>query len=277
MCKLSRNSRMVAITKILMENPNRIIGLNKFADLLNAAKSTISEDLIIIRGALESLEMGKIDTITGAAGGIKYVPTINAQSTKDFAENLCTVLRDGSRVIAGNYIYMTDIMYSPQIISKAGVILSSYFKDVDVDYVITVETKGIPLAYEVAKNLGVELVIARRSARVTEGSTVTINYVSGTDGRVQQMSLSKKSMRSNTKSIFIDDFLKGGGTAKGIKELLMEFDSDLVGIGVLVDNTQTREKLVDDYVSIVELNSVEFDNGNKESNISIHPSDRLYK
>ena len=57
--------------------------------------------------------------------------------------------------------------------------LSSCFKDMDVDYVITVETKGIPLAYEVARNLGVQLVIARRESQVTEGPTVTINYVSG--------------------------------------------------------------------------------------------------
>lgn len=277
MNKLSRNSRMVAITKILMENPNKIIGLNKFSNLLNAAKSTISEDLIIIRVALEKLRMGNIETITGAAGGIKYVPMIDSDECYEFAKMLCQTLRDGNRVIAGNYIYMTDIMYSPKIISKAGVILSSYFKDIDVDYVITVETKGIPLAYEVAKNLGVELVIARRSARVTEGSTVTINYVSGSDGRLQQMSLSKKSMKSNTKSIFIDDFLKGGGTAKGIRELLMEFDSKLVGIGVLVDNTEINDKLVEDYISIVELNSVKYDALNEKCDINIKPSKRIYE
>lgn len=62
--KLSRNSRVVAITKILMENPNRIIGLNKFSELLNAAKSTISEDIVIIREVLSKLDMGnKIVTI----------------------------------------------------------------------------------------------------------------------------------------------------------------------------------------------------------------------
>ena len=36
--KLSRNSRVVAITKLLLENPNKILGLNKFSDLLNEAK-----------------------------------------------------------------------------------------------------------------------------------------------------------------------------------------------------------------------------------------------
>ena len=251
--KLSRNSRVVAITKILTENPNKVIGLNKFSDLLNAAKSTISEDIVIVREILEKLEMGKVETISGAAGGIKYIPGIEKESRKKFAEDLCEMLKDESRIVPGNFIYMTDLMYNPQIISKAGVILSSVFCNNDVDYVVTVETKGIPLAYEVARNLGIPLVIIRRDNKVTEGSTVTINYVSGTSGRIQQMSLSKKSMKTKSKCIFIDDFLRGGGTAQGIKDLLKEFESELIGIGVLVDNIGVAQKRVDDYISIVEL------------------------
>lgn len=271
MNKLSRNSRVVAITKMLIENPNKITGLNKFSVLLNAAKSTISEDIVIVRDILEKMELGKVETISGAAGGIKFIPTIGYEKGKEFALELCELLKDDERVIAGNFIYMTDVMYNPVIIGKAGVILSSCFEGLDIDYVITVETKGIPLAYEVARNLGVQLVIARRDTQVTEGPTMSINYVSGTSGRLQQMSLSKKSMKSNSRCIFIDDFMKGGGTALGIKELLKEFNSELVGIGVLVDNNQVDKKLVDEYVSIVELNSVE-----KNSIIDIEPS-KMFK
>ena len=259
--KLSRNSRVVAITKILTENPNKVIGLNKFSELLNAAKSTISEDIVIVREILEKLEMGKVETISGAAGGIKYIPGIEKENRRKFAEDLCEMLKDKSRIVPGNFIYMTDLMYNPQIINKAGVILSSEFYDMGVDYVVTVETKGIPLAYEVARNLGIPLVIIRRDNKVTEGSTVTINYVSGTSGRIQQMSLSKKSMKPRSKCIFIDDFLRGGGTAQGIKDLLKEFESELIGIGVLVDNIGVTNKRVDEYITIVELNNLDGDKG----------------
>lgn len=271
MNKLSRNSRVVAITKVLIENPNKITGLNRFSTLLNAAKSTISEDIVIVRDILEKLEMGKVETISGAAGGIKFIPTIGYEKGREFALELCELLKDHERVIAGNFIYMTDVMYNPVIIGKAGVILSSCFKGLDIDYVITVETKGIPLAYEVARNLGVQLVIARHDTQVTEGPTMSINYVSGTSGRLQQMSLSKKSMKPNSKCIFIDDFMKAGGTALGIKDLIKEFNSELVGIGVLVDNTQVKKKLVDEYVSVVELNSVE-----NNSIIDVEPS-KMFK
>ncbi|SHK04823.1 purine operon repressor, PurR [Clostridium cavendishii DSM 21758] len=255
--KLSRNSRVVAITKILLENPNKVIGLNTFSDLLNAAKSTISEDIVIVREVLEKLSMGSVETIAGAAGGIKFISAMAEEEKKKFASDLCELLSDKSRVVPGNFIYVTDIMFNPKIISRAGVILASFFQNKGVDYVVTVETKGVPLAYEVAKNLGVQLVTVRRDSKVTEGSTVNINYVSGSSGRIQQMSLSKKSLRPHSKCIFIDDFMKGGGTAKGITDLLNEFDSELIGIGILVDNKESTKKMVTEYVSVVEINSVD--------------------
>lgn len=262
--KLSRNNRVVIITKILVENPNKVIGLNRFSELLNAAKSTISEDIVIVREVLDKLDMGKVETISGAAGGIKFIPQMGSNAKEEFAKELCDALMEEGRIVPGNFIYLTDIMYNPQIISKAGVILASYFKSMDVDYVVTVETKGIPLAYEVAKSLGIELVIIRRENKVTEGPTVSINYLSGTSGRIQQMSLAKKSMKSSSRCVFIDDFLRGGGTAQGITDLLKEFDSELVGTGVLVDNVGVETKCASDYVSIIEL---EYDKETEKLNL----------
>ena len=265
--KLSRNNRVVIITKILVENPNKVIGLNRFSELLNAAKSTISEDIVIVREVLDKLDMGKVETISGAAGGIKFIPQMGSNAKEEFAKELCDALMEEGRIVPGNFIYLTDIMYNPQIISKAGVILASYFKSMDVDYVVTVETKGIPLAYEVAKSLGIELVIIRRENKVTEGPTVSINYLSGTSGRIQQMSLAKKSMKPSSRCVFIDDFLRGGGTAQGITDLLKEFDSELVGTGVLVDNVGVANKRVTDYVSIIDVEHI-----SEDGKINVTPS-----
>lgn len=269
MNKFNRNNRVSAITKMLIENPNKIISLNKFLDILNAAKSTISEDIVIVRETIERLHMGKVETISGAAGGIKYVPNISQEAKKEFAKSLCGFLMDKDRIVPGNFIYMTDVMYNPDIISRAGIILASFFEKAPVDYVVTVETKGIPLAYEVAKNLGVQLVIVRRDNKVTEGPTVVINYVSGSSGRIQNMSLSKRSIGKGSKCIFIDDFMKAGGTAKGIMDLLKEFESELLGIGVLVNNVEIDKKLVEEYYSIVDFSGIS-EGGNVELNPSKH-------
>ena len=267
MNKYSRNQRVTGITKILIENPNKTINLSNFTELFNAAKSTISEDIVIVRETLSELSMGKIETVAGAAGGVKYVCGISDEESKIFADELCEILRQKDRVIPGNFIYMTDIMYNPEIVHKAGVILASAFNELHVDYVVTVETKGIPLAYEVAKMLGVQLVIVRRDPKVTEGSTVSINYVSGSSNRIQTMSLSRKSIKKQSKCIFIDDFMKAGGTARGIIDLLKEFESELLGIGVLIDNIEREHKLIEEYISIIQFKGI-----NEEGKSELIPS-----
>ncbi|GAA0726105.1 pur operon repressor [Clostridium malenominatum] len=268
--KFTRNQRISAITKILMENPNKIINLNTFTEKFNAAKSTISEDLIAIKDILSRLDMGKVETISGAAGGVKYVCGISKEDSRKFVEELCMILKDRERIIPGNFLYVTDLVFNPYIIQRAGLILASAFNKLDVNYVVTVETKGIPLAYEVAKMLGVQLVVVRRETKVTEGSTVTINYVSGSTNRIQNMSLPKKSIKSKSNCIFIDDFMKAGGTAYGIIDLLKEFDSKLVGIGVLIDNISIDKKLVNEYVSIVDFAGLD-----ESNNAILYPSEKI--
>lgn len=83
--KLSRNSRISAITRILAENPNKVMSLNYFSELLNGAKSTISEDIVIVRDIMEKLNFGKVETIAGASGGVKYIPDISYEDKK----NIC--------------------------------------------------------------------------------------------------------------------------------------------------------------------------------------------
>ncbi|MDP4144526.1 MAG: pur operon repressor [Bacillota bacterium] len=257
--KFTRNQRVAAITKILIENPDKVVNLNTFTELFNAAKSTISEDIVIVRDVLNKLSVGKIETISGAAGGVKYICGVSREESKAFARDLCLILGERDRIIPGNFIYMTDIMYNPQFVHRAGVILASEFNNLKVDYVVTVETKGIPLAYEVAKMLGVQLIIVRRDNKVTEGTTVSINYVSGSNKRIQSMSLSRKSMKKGSRCIFIDDFMKAGGTALGIDNLLKEFESELLGIGVLVDDVTTERKLVRDYISVIQFKGINDD------------------
>ena len=261
MQKFSRNHRIAAITKILLENPNKVMSLNNFTLMFNIAKSTVSEDILVVKDTLNKFQMGRIDTISGASGGIKYVCGISNEKRREFAEKLCIILKNRERIIPGNFLYMTDIMFNPVIIHTAGVILASIFIERNIDYVVTVETKGIPLAYEVARIMGVQLVVVRREQKFTEGSTLTINYVSGSTGRIQTMSLSKKALKKGSKCIFIDDFMRAGGTAMGIINLLKEFESELLGIGFLIDNVETPKKLVQDYKSIVDFKGID-ENGN---------------
>ena len=64
--KLKRSERMVVISNYLINNPYKLISLNTFAERYEAAKSSISEDVAIIKKAFEESQIGEIETVTGA-------------------------------------------------------------------------------------------------------------------------------------------------------------------------------------------------------------------
>lgn len=105
--KFSRNQRVSAITKTLIECPNKVINLNYFTDLFNAAKSTISEDLVIVRDIMDKLGYGKVETIAGASGGVKYSVSISEEKINIFVKKLCLILQEKDRIIPGNF-YLYD-------------------------------------------------------------------------------------------------------------------------------------------------------------------------
>lgn len=135
--------------------------------------------------------------------------------------------------------------------------MASRFYEANPDFVITVETKGIPIAMMTARALNCPVVVARRDNEVTEGSVVTINYVSASSKRIQTMSLAKRAVKEGQRALIIDDFMRGGGTARGMVDLLKEFNVDIVGVGVMIATEQPRQKMIDQYVALIQLEEVD--------------------
>lgn len=266
--KINRNERIAVLMKCLTDSPGEIMTLGSFAELLNSAKSTISEDIDIVKNLLAKLDIGTIETIPGAQGGVKFVPGFSKAKSVSILQNLCEKLSDSQRILPGGYLYMLDIIYNPKLVRDIAWIFAGQFFDKDIDYVITVETKGIPLAFAVAECLNVPLVIVRHNSEATDGPSVNTNYISGSAKKVQTMVLSLRSLKRNSKLLFIDDFMKGGGTAKGIIELAKEFECEVTGVGVLIETVNPAKKLIDNYVSLLTLNIVD----DEEKIIDIKPS-----
>lgn len=269
--RFKRNERIASLVKVLSDNPNRLYSLNYFGELLNAAKSTISEDIVIAKNALEELGLGQIETVPGAAGGVKYRDKATVDESMRFLDRIAGVLSDPGRIITGGFLYMADVIYNPGIAYSVGKILAGCFDRDSIQYVLTVETKGIPIAMMTARAIGVPLIIARRDNRVTEGSTVNINFLSGSTGRIQTMSLSKRAMERGAGVLIIDDFMKAGGTARGMVDLMKEFDARVEGIGVMITTTKPSEKLVSNYIPLMYLEGVD----EKSGKVSIKPNNRL--
>lgn len=257
--------------KILCDYPNKVFTLNYFTKKFSAAKSSISEDIVIAKKMMQNLGLGKIETISGASGGVKYIPYISKEDTQNLLNKICDRFMDENRILPGGFLYTADIIFDSGVVKKAGEIFAKQFNDKDIDYVVTVETKGIPIALMTANALNVPLVVLRRESKVSEGSTVSINYVSGSTGQIQRMTMSKRAIENESKVVIIDDFMKAGGTAKGMIDMMKEFNVQVEGIGILISTKEPKDKLVNGYIPLLILENV--DTHNKK--LSIYPNKEL--
>lgn len=266
---MRRSERIAAITRVLTDNPRRLFPLKYFTEQFDSAKSSVSEDLGIVKEVFQALKLGRVETLAGAAGGVRYIPLYPEEEIQSFLQKLCEKLADPVRILPGDFLYMTDLIFAPEIVSKIGGIFATVFADKSPDYIITMETKGIPIALMTARDFNVPLVTIRRSSKVTEGSVVSINYVTGSSKKIETMSLPRKALPVNSKVIIVDDFMKAGGTARGMLELMEDFKAEVLGMGVLVATAAPQKKLVDKYVPLLVLENVD----NDSDSVIIRPGD----
>ena len=261
MDRLRRNERLAAMTRILVESPNKIFTLGTFCELFGAAKSTLSEDIDILRSVFAQFHLGQLDTVTGAAGGVRYRPIPTPEDAYRSVKELAQMMAAPGRVLPGGFIYMADIMAMPDMVERMGNIIASQYYRAEPDFVLTMETKGIPIAMTTAKALGVPMVIVRRDSKVYEGPAENINYLSGSGGRVETMSLSRRAVREGQRALIVDDFMRAGGTARGMVDMMREFAVTVVGVCVMAATAEPQKKRIDNVKSLLVIEDADENNG----------------
>jgi len=268
---MKKNKRIGALVDELVNNPSKLFDSRHFCEKYDIAKSSLSEDIKLVNELLKESGSGHIESTSGVGGGIKYVPGISGEKIRILQDYLCEGLSDSSRILGGGFLYTSDIMFDSHCVRDMARIFAMKFSGTGANYVVTVETKGIPLAAQVAFMLNLPLVVIRREAKYSEGSTVSINYFSGSYDRIQKMSISKRAVEPGSKAIIIDDFMRGGGSLKGIQEILDEFDIETVGIGVALASREPVKKKVEDFVTILWINEI----NEEEKHIKVSRNDNL--
>ncbi|MGI6359326.1 MAG: pur operon repressor [Bacillota bacterium] len=266
--KLHKGERAAIITRLLCEQPNQLLSLTDLSNRLGVAKSTVSEDVAAIKEALTAAELGRVQTVSGASGGVKWIPGGGEAWQKQVIAELCRQLSDSRRILPGGYLYTTDLCTDARQVEQYAQMFAHYFAQRQPNVVLTVETRGIPLAYATARYLGVPLAVARKELPMpvesllirqerSEGPTMNINYVSGSRQRVQTMALPRRSLPQAARALIIDDFMRAGGTARGLEQLMSEFGATTVGCGVLVTTARPEQKLVDEFLALACLEEVD--------------------
>ena len=274
MDRIKRNERLTAMARILTASPNRIYTLSHFTEMFGAAKSTISEDLSILADTFSQFDLGRLTTVAGAAGGVLYRPVPSREKTIQTLEMLSERLSQPGRLLPGDFLYTTDVTCDSDASELMGEILACRYYDKNPDFVLTMETKGIPVAMMTARMLNVPLVIARRDSKAYEGSAVKINYISGGAGdRIETMALARRAVTPGQRALIIDDFMKGGGTLRGMHDLMKEFDVEVIGTGVVIETAEPAKKRVDGVSALMVLSQVDREKGSAV----VRPSDWVYK
>ncbi len=269
MDKIKRNERLGALTKILTDTPNRIHTLGEFCELFGSAKSTISEDIDLISASFERFDLGRVETVAGAAGGVRYRAIPSKKKVARVLSEISSRLSEPGRMLPGGFLYTSDITAESDIAQQMGEILAAQYYDRQPHFVLTMETKGIPIALMTARMLDVPLVIARRDSRAYEGSAVKINYIAGLGSeRIETMALTRRAVQPGQRALIIDDFMKGGGTLQGMVDLMKEFLAEVVGVGVMIATATPAEKRVNGAKALLVLEGFDRETGRA----IVHPS-----
>lgn len=255
--KYKRSERLVYMTQYLISKPNQLVPLTLFVERFNQAKSSISEDIRIIKDVFENDGIGNVQTTAGAGGGVTFHPKINIDRADEIVERFMGVLNAQDRLLPGGYLYMSDIMGDPVMMNDIGELITTMYGDEEIDAVVTVATKGISLANAVARKLNVPVAVIRKDNKVTEGSTVSVNYVSGSTRKIETMVLSKRTLKENSKVLVVDDFLRAGGSITGVIHLMEEFNAAVVGVSVLVEAKQVENRRFKDYTSLLKVSEID--------------------
>ncbi|MDD3109216.1 MAG: pur operon repressor [Eubacteriales bacterium] len=233
MDKIKRTERVIVMTRVLCGMPNQIIPFGRFCEMFDLAKSSVSEDVAMIQKATRDWNLGDVETVTGAAGGVRFRPRVADGEALAFVKTLCEKLNAPDRMLPGGYLYLSDLLADPEMVRQIGTILAGPYYNRGIDFVLTMETKGIPVATMTAVALNVPLVIARRASKVYEGSAVNISFPDGKGG-IETMSLARRAVQSGQRTLIVDDFMRHGGTARGMITLMSEFGVSVVGLAFVL-------------------------------------------
>ena len=170
------------------------------------------------------------------------------------------ILRDGI-VKEGNVLKVDSFLNHQMdidLFNEMGKEWKKRFEGKNITKILTIEASGIGIACVVAQHFGVPVVFAKKAKSINlDGEMYIAEVESFTHKCKNQVIVAKKFLTEDDHVLIIDDFMKAGGTVKGMVSLLEEFKATVAGIAVLVESDHVEERLVDEYISLIKLSDVD--------------------
>lgn len=123
----------------------------------------------------------------------------------------------------------------------------------EFDYIITPEAKGIPLAYEMARQSGKPYFICRKGVKVYMKNPVCVNVRSITTQKEQTVYLDGNEGEKirGKRVLILDDVISTGESLAAVEKLVEKFDAKIVGQAAVLAEGDAADR--DDIIFLEKL------------------------
>ena len=167
---MRRSERIALISKTLSGNPNKFLFPEPLRSVAWGSQVFYKRRFRHYKKCIQSFGSRGTYHITRSSGRRSLSHQEVCKADQCFFRRSLQYLTRPKRIIPGGYLYMTDIIFSPEYSGTIGEIFAQLFIDDEPTHVLTVETKGIPIALMTARALNVPMVVARRGQPGNRGA-----------------------------------------------------------------------------------------------------------
>ncbi|PGH21202.1 adenine phosphoribosyltransferase [Fusobacterium polymorphum] len=135
------------------------------------------------------------------------------------------------------------ILGDTEIIKKTAPIIAK--KLPEVDFVVTAEAKGIPLAYEISKILNLnEYIVARKSikAYMEEPIEVEVNSITTTNSQKLYLNNQDANKIKGKRVALIDDVISTGQSLKALERLVEKAGANVVAKAAILAEGDAKDR-----------------------------------
>ena len=135
------------------------------------------------------------------------------------------------------------ILGDTEIVKKTAPIIAK--KLPEVDFVVTAEAKGIPLAYEISKILNLnEYIVARKSikAYMEEPIEVEVNSITTTNSQKLYLNNQDANKIKGKRVALIDDVISTGQSLKALERLIEKAGANVVAKAAILAEGDAKDR-----------------------------------
>lgn len=114
----------------------------------------------------------------------------------------------------------------------------------EFDLILTAESKGIPLAYEMSRQCGKNYVLARKSVKLYMRNPVAVSVKSITTAKVQTLYLDEEDAKllQGKRIAVVDDVISTGESLRALDELVKQAGGEIVAQAAVLAEGDAAER-----------------------------------